>query len=173
MTPLNIALLPDERILWQGRPSAGLLVTPAHVFSLLRGLLALGLFLYVVARLNMGVSDYFDIQVIVIAIFFMAIPIDIIKSAYVRRISSYTLTNRRGIMQMDMPFWGQRLRSYPILPDTMVDFARGRVKSSIFFGTVTRKFWDPRSKQARTGFERINDGDAVFALIGRIQRGAV
>lgn len=172
-SPSSFPLGPTERILWQGRPSAGLVVTPTHLFSLLRGLLALGLFLYVIARLNMGVSDYFDIQVIVIAIFFMAIPIDIVKSAYVRRISSYTLTNQRGIMQMDMPFFGQVIRSYPILADTVLDFARGRKKSSIFFGTVKRKAWDPRAKTARVGFERIADGDAVFALIGQRQRGEI
>lgn len=168
-----LPLSPNERVLWHGRPRAGLVLTPAHLFSLLRGLLALALFLYVIARLNMGVSEYFDIQVIVIAIFFMAIPIDILKSAYVRRISAYTLTSHRAIVQLDMPFYGQMVRAYPILPDTVLDFARGRKKSSIFFGTLRRKFWDPRARTARVGFERITEGDAVFALIGQIQRGEI
>jgi hypothetical protein len=110
-----IPLPPSEHILWQGRPNARPYITAAHLLRLLRGLIMLGLFLYILARLQMGVGQYFDIQVIVFSLFFLAVPLDILKSAYMRRISSYTLTNRHAIITTDIPLTGQKTQFLPIL----------------------------------------------------------
>jgi hypothetical protein len=166
-----IPLPPSEHILWQGRPNARPYITAAHLLRLLRGLIMLGLFLYILARLQMGVGQYFDIQVIVFSLFFLAVPLDILKSAYMRRISSYTLTNRHAIITTDIPLTGQKTQFLPILPDTQFDVLRRRGFTTITFATPKRSRWDLRGQPPKIGFERIDDGDQVFALMGQIQRG--
>jgi hypothetical protein len=168
MTP---DLAPNEKILWQGRPNAAPHITANHILRLLRGLIMLGLFLYIIARLNMGLSQYFDIQVIVFALFFLAVPLDILKSAYIRKISTYALTSHRAIIQMNIPFTGKRTQFYPILPTTAFETLKRKALTSLLFATPKRPFWDLRGQPAKVGFERITDGDHVFALITQIQRG--
>ena len=169
MTPLP----PDERILWQGRPNARPFITAAHLMRILRGLIMLGLFLYIIARLQMGVGQYFDIQVIVFALFFLAVPLDILKSAYLRRTSHYTLTNRHAIITTNIPLTGERTQVLPILPDTQFDVLRRGPFTTITFHTPKRSRWDLRGQPPKIGFERIGDGDQVFALMGQIQRGEI
>ena len=164
---------PGEHIVWQGRPNARPFITAAHLLGILRGLIMLGLFLYIIARLQMGVGQYFDIQVIVFALFFLSVPIDILKSAYLRKVSAYILTNKRALIITSIPLTGERTQILPIAGDTQFNLLRSGPLTSITFATPKRKAWDPRGQAPKIGFERITEGDKVFALMGQIQRGEI
>lgn len=168
--PVDWALAPGETLLWQGRPDASPVFTRQHLFTLIRGGFALGLFLYILAQLNMGLAPYRDIQVIVFVLFFMSIPIDIVKQAFTRRISRYALTDQRGIIAVNMPLFGTRVLSLPILPDTGFDVLHTRRWTTLLFATPKRAWWDLRATPAPVGFERIADGAAVLAQIRSLQR---
>lgn len=170
ISSVNWGLAPGEHLLWQGRPDAWPVFTRHHLFTLARGGFALVLFVYILGRMNMGLSPYRDIQVIVFVLFFMSIPIDLFKSAFTRRISRYALTSQRAMVRIDMPLFGSRTLSVPILPDTRLDVLHTRRRTTILFAAPTRAKWDLRAAPARIGFERIEDGAAVLALLRKVQR---
>jgi hypothetical protein len=165
-TPAAWSLDAGERVLWQGRPSGALYVTLRQAGKLASGLFGLCLFLYLAQRLNMQVAPYWDVWVIVLTVFFAAIPADIVRAALVRRWSTYALTDRRALIATDLPVWGRVTTSIPIDAATRVDHHGGR-RGSILFPAPKRLF----RTGPRTGFERIGNSDAVLALIRRIQRG--
>ncbi|MGL6211934.1 MAG: hypothetical protein ACRC14_19080, partial [Paracoccaceae bacterium] len=132
----------------------------------LRGLFALALFLYIIARLNMGVSQYFDIQLIVFALFFLSIPLDIARSVMTRRFSTYTLTSRHAITTLALPVFGTTTRSIPLLPTTEITHHRGRF-STLSLSGPKHPWWTFRSNAPI--FERVPDGDHVARLIAQAQ----
>jgi len=164
--PADWPLDPAERILWQGRPSAALYLTLRQAGKLAGGIFGLVLFLYLADRLQMQVAPMWDVWVIVLAVFFAAIPADILRAALVRRWSTCALTDRRALIATDLPLWGRTIRTIPILPATAVDHHTGR-RGSILFPGPRRLF----GTGPKTGFERIADSAEVLSLIRRIQRG--
>jgi hypothetical protein len=159
--PLHGLLAPDETLLWEGRPDAMPYVAAAHVGSLLRGLLALAAFFYIVARLNYGFAPYLDVQLVVFGLFFLSIPIDIVRSALRRRWSRYALTERRAIVRTRWPLFGTLTRSYA-LNLTPVDLLQGRRLATIALTRPPRRFARPAVVPV---FERIAGGAQVFALM--------
>jgi hypothetical protein len=162
---------PGEQILWQGRPNARPFITLSQIGRVIRVLIAIVLLLYVLARLGYGLPPLTDIRVIVILIIFQAVPLEILKSSLLRRRTHYTLTTHRAIIDVDLPITGRVIRSFPILPETPIVFLPGRALSSLYFGEKKRKLWDLRGYLSAPGFERIREGERVFALIGQLQRG--
>jgi len=158
-----------ETTLWQGRPNTAPYLTPKHLGTLLRGLFALALFLYIVARLQMGVSQYFDVQLIVFGLFFLSIPLDIAKSMLTRRFSTYTLTSRHAVVTLTLPLFGQTTRSIPLRSTTEITHHKGRF-SSLSLSGPKHPWWTLRTNAPI--FERIREGDHVAALIASAQRGA-
>ncbi len=159
-----------ERVLWQGQPSGGIHIGMRQLGKLGSGTFGLILFIYLADRLQMQVAPYWDVWVVVLAVFFASIPADIFRAALMRRRTSYALTDRRALVALDIPLYGRLTRAFPILPGSSVDVLKGRRLSSISFTGKRGLFGGIGT--SRAGFERIADGDAVFALIGRIQRGA-
>ena len=164
--PAAWPLDPTERILWQARPSAALYLTPRHAAKLASGIFGLTLFLYLAQRLNMAVAPYWDVWVVVLAVFFASIPADIFRAALIRRWSSYALTNHRALIATDLPLWGRVTRSIPIDAGTRIDHHAG-ARGSVLFPGPKRLF----GTGPKTGFERIGNSDAVLALIRLIQKG--
>lgn len=162
-------LAPGETILWQGRPDSAPYVTWRHLATLAQGGLALGLFLYLLARLNMGIPPYWDVRWIVLFIFFKSVPVDILASVLHRRRARYALTTRRAIVVTEGRF-GQKLQSFPILPGTELDFVRGRRFSSLYFAKAKPGLRSWLWPAPAPGFERLRDGDRVFALVGALQQ---
>jgi len=117
---------PPQTILWQGRPTTAPYLTLKHLGTALRGLFALALFFYVISRLQMGVSQYFDIQLIVFGLFFLSIPLDIARSVLTRRFSTYTLTTRHAQTTLTLPLFGTTTRRIPIMPTTEITHHKGR-----------------------------------------------
>jgi hypothetical protein len=169
--PLTQILDQGERVLWQGRPNARIFITPQQIARVVRVVIALMLLVYILARLGYGVPPLTDIRVIVILIIFQAVPLEIIKSAFLRKRSTYVLTNRRAIIAVQLPYFGQVIRSLPINAATSLVYRLGKRYSAVYFGAMPRKFWDLRGYAAADGFERIAEGAAVFALIGQVQQG--
>jgi hypothetical protein len=159
---------PGERVLWQGRPSAALHVGMRQAMKLAGGLFGLMLFLYLVRRLNMQVAPFWDVWVIVLTVFFASIPLDVLRGAWLRRRTRYALTDRRALIAVDYPVWGRLVRSVPLTAQTRVDYLQGRNRATLTFPLPRR--W-PGFGAPQAGFERIADGAAVFARIGRVQRG--
>lgn len=165
-TPADWPLDAGERILWQARPSAALYLTLRQAGKLASGIFGLTLFLYLAQRLNMAVAPYWDVWVVVLTVFFAAIPADIFRAALIRRWSSYALTNHRALIVTDLPLWGRITRSIPIDAATRIDHHAG-TRGSVLFPGPKRLF----GTGPKTGFERIENSDAVLAQIRLIQKG--
>lgn len=166
---VNWPLEAGEAILWQGRPAPGLTIGMKQLTKLISGLFGLCLFLYLVSRLQMQVAPFWDVWLIVLTVFFASIPLDILRGAHARAHSHYALTNRRALIATDIPVYGRLIRAFPMVPSAPVDLLRGRRLGSVSFGAkrgLMAAFGAPRP-----GFERIADSEAVFNLIGRVQRG--
>jgi uncharacterized membrane protein YoaK (UPF0700 family) len=170
---LDKVLAADEKLLWQGRPDTGVFITGSQVGRTIRVFIALILLGYILARLGYGLPPMTDIRVIVILIIFQAVPLEIVKSAYLRRRTVYALTSSRAIISVQLPVFGQVIRSVPLTAMTQTLYRAGRVLSSLYFGVEKRKLWDLRGYAAADGFERIKDGQAVFALVGQVQQGKI
>lgn len=160
---------PSERVLWQGRPTTAPYLTLKHLGTFLRGLFALALFLYIIARLQMGVSQYFDVQLIVFGLFFLSIPLDIARSVLTRRFSTYTLTNRHAVTTLTLPLFGTTTRRIPILPTTEITHHKGRF-STLSLSGPKHPWWTFRTNAPI--FERIREGEHVAQLIAKAQREA-
>ncbi len=103
-----------EDILWQARPNARPFINLRHVGTIAQGGLGLVLFLYLIARINMGIPPLWDVRAIVLLVFFKTVPIEITASALRRRWSSYAITQSRALIVTQLPFFGLRVRSFPI-----------------------------------------------------------
>ena len=160
-------LEPGEKVLWHSRPSTAPHIAMRQLLKLGSGVFGLCLFLYLAERLQMQVAPYWDVWLIVLAVFFASIPADIARSMLVRRWTHYALTDRRALIATAYPLYGERIQSIPIQADTRVDHLRGW-RSSVLFPLKSRFCGG-----AKAGFERIDGGDEVCRLIGRIQRRAV
>ncbi|MGB5870288.1 MAG: aspartate carbamoyltransferase catalytic subunit, partial [Albidovulum sp.] len=92
------------------------------------------------------------------------------RAARLRRHTRYALTNRRALITS----WaGKRsLKSYPIGPHTVIDYQPG-TEATIYFATETTTDSDGDKSHERIGFEHVPDGESAYAVIRRIQNGAV
>jgi hypothetical protein len=175
---------PGESLLWTGAPVTGLRVTPRGIATSLGSLFLLGFAVFWTAGAGMGIwsgewreADGF------MALFFFVFPIfglpfiavglygvigHYFADARKRARTRYALTTRRALIAVD----GRErlLRSWPIQPDTVVDFHPGP-EASIRFATEVQVDSDGDKTHTRTGFELIPDGDTVMRLIRQIQTG--
>ena len=161
-------LSPGEEILWQGRRDTRPFVTAGQLSTIVQGAVALALFVYLIARLQMGIPRLWDVRLIVLVIVFKTVPLEIIGSVLTRRRTAYTLTNRRALITAESPLFGTRQQSIPILPDTELDFTQSRL-SSLYFAKARTGWFAWLRPNPAPGFERIPDGAAVFALISQLQ----
>ena len=163
-------LAPGERLLWQGRPDAWPVLRIGHVLRLLRGVVLLVAVLYILVRLRMTVPPLWDVRTLVLVVFFMSVPLEIIADALSRAMAHYALTDRRALIAWQRPLFGLRLRSIPIGPATVVDHEVGR-RGSVLFDAPGSRWAGFFGEPPRPGFSRITDSSAVFSLIREKQRG--
>jgi len=159
----------DETVLWQGRPDRKIVWKIGHAFTFLFGLAfaAFALFWMVMASSAGGGFWMFGLIHFSVGIGMAFLPP--FWGAWRRRHTWYTLTDRRAFIATDTPFIGRRLKSYPIESDTSIDFAPGD-PATIHFAHETRRTKNG-SRRVDIGFERIEDGEAVYRMIRDIQRG--
>ncbi len=159
----------DEAILWQGRPDGKVDFRLVHVFTGLFGLAFAGfaLFWMVMASQAGGFLWMFGL-----IHFFVGLAIGIgppFLSAWTRRHTWYTLTDRRAFIATALPLRGRRLKSYPIDDDTVLDYRAGD-PATVYFAHEMRRTKNG-SRRHDIGFERIADGQEVYGMMRQVQRG--
>ncbi|MBA4490548.1 aspartate carbamoyltransferase catalytic subunit [Paracoccus sp. S1E-3] len=152
-----------EQILWQGQPAKGIRFEAPDLRHIVPAIfiICFGLFwmsLAVQANLFMAA---FGLFVVSSALWQTLGPI--VRPAFIRARSFYTLTDRRAIIATDLPYQGRRLTSYPIDRATPLEYLASD-PPSILFGPPTG------DKRPRAGFNYIADADQVMAMMRKIQR---
>jgi hypothetical protein len=177
---------PGERLLWSGQPATGLRITPRGIATSLGSLFLLGFALFWTAGASLGLwsgewhkaDGFMRLLMIVFPLFglpFIAVGLFGVFGHYLydarsRARTRYALTTRRALIAVNGS--SRMLRSWPILPETVVDYLPG-TEASIRFATEVQVDSDGDKTHTRTGFELIPDGDAVMRLIRQIQAGDI
>jgi hypothetical protein len=160
-----------ERIIWQGRPDAAISLRLQNYMLAGFGFVFAGfaLFWMIVAAGDGGFLWMFGLIhfAVGVGIIFGAIY----KSSYVRKRTWYTLTNKRAFIATVLPIRGKRLKSYPVTPETQLDF-HDETPASIYFSEDTRRKKNG-TYTVNIGFERIGDGREVYKKLRKIQGGRV
>lgn len=158
-----------ERIIWQGRPDATISLGPKNYVMVGFGAVFAGfaLFWMIMAA---GAGEFFWMfGLIHFAVGVGFIFAAIYKSSYMRKRTWYTLTNKRAFIATVLPVKGKALKSYPITPETQLDF-RDETPATIYFSQDTRRGKNG-TYAVNIGFERIDDGRDVYKKLRKIQGG--
>jgi hypothetical protein len=169
--PWEGLLDPDEKIVWQGAPAAGVRLEWRSPMEGAMGLFFVGFstFWMIMASAAPGPFWMFGLLFFGIGLYNLA-GVHFWK-AYHRRNTFYTLTNKRAFIASQTS--GKRkLQSYPIGPEAALSIDEGRL-SDIWFAEQ----YTPNSKSGSTtkkiGFERLDNGREVFAKFREVQRAAL
>ncbi len=160
----------DETILWQGRPDTAVTWKWVHLFTGLFGLAFAGFAVFWMFLASSAGGQFWMFGLIH---FFVGLAIGIgppFASAWRRRHTWYTLTDRRAFIASDLPLRGRRLKSYPVDEDTPLDYQPGD-PATVYFAHEMRRTKNG-SRRHDIGFERIADGEDVYRLMRDIQRRA-
>ncbi len=148
----------DETILCQGRPDSALVLRVNNTMMFVFGLFFAGFALFwILDSLHFAVG---------LGLAFGGL----FWNAYRRQRGRYTLNDKRDLIATDLPLQGRRLASYPITPNTQLEFEDGPV-SSVYFGTETVQEQEDISCR-KVGFDRIVYGGDVYRLMRKIQSDA-
>jgi hypothetical protein len=161
-----------ERILWQGRPVAGLSFHNTDVMGALMGVFFMVFSLFWISTAaqigngfgNSGFGGAFPKFFPLFGLPFFAIGFynaigHVFWQAYLRSKTHYTLTSKRAFIALDHPTNGKTLKNFPIDANTDVILKIGQPDSVWFAGK-------------RIGFARIDDGRAVLKLMHQTQKEA-
>lgn len=163
-------LAEGERILWQGQPSSRISPKPGQIGESLFGLFFMG-FSVIWMRTAYAISGG-PIWLFGLIFFFIGaynVFGKYLWQSYERGHTWYTLSDRTAYIAKDSPLGGRSLSSYPITPDTALDFAEGTT-SAIYFASETYRV-NGRARTAKVGFENLADGRAVYDKMLKIQKG--
>ena len=153
-----------EQILWQGAPERGIRVAEFDPKAAGPGLFMVCFALFWMWGASQGSRIFALFGLIFVFTGLRQIFEPVLKPAFIRARSFYTLTDRRAIIATDLPFQGRRLASYPIDRATPLEYVASD-PPSILFGPPTG------GKKPRAGFSHIADADQVMAMMRQIQRG--
>lgn len=156
-----------EEILWQGQPDPSFDLKPRQFGLALFGIMFAGfaLFWMIMAARSGGSMWAFGL-----IHFFVGVALAIgpqLFSAYRRRNTWYTLTDRRAFIATEFAVAGKKLKSFPINQDTRLDFIDETPATIHFAETIQRS--KNGSYRVPVGFERIEDGREVYRLVRDIQ----
>lgn len=157
----------EERILWQGRPDTAISLGVTNVMTGLFGLAFAGfaLFWMIMASQAGGFFWMFGLIHFSVGIGLAAGPL--FWSAFRRRHTWYTLTDRRAFIAADLPVRGKSLNSYPITDGTVLTLEEGP-PDNLFFATRTKRTKNG-TREVKLGFERIEGGREVYRMMRDIQ----
>lgn len=157
-----------ETILWQGRPDGSVVMNVANIATSLFGLAFAGfaLFWMIMASQAGGFFWMFGLLHFSVGVGLAAGPM--VWSAYRRRNTWYTLTDRRAFIATSLPIKGKTLGSFPITEDMVLSLKDGP-PDSVHFATRTRRTKNG-SRLVDIGFERIEDGKNVYRMMRDIQK---
>jgi len=159
---------PGEQIVWQGQPDGKIVFRVRSLAGVAFGLFFSGFAVFWMIGASQAGGYFWMFGLIH---FFVGLCVafgSIFWSAASRRHTWYTLTNRRAFIATDIPLKGRTLKSYPISPDTVLEYDAGD-PATIHFAHEYRSSKNGSTRHA-IGFERIADGADVYAQIRAIQR---
>lgn len=160
---------PGERIVWQGRPDTAVVWTARSIPTMLFGVVFAGFALFWMIMASEAPGNFWMFGLIHFAVGVGLIIGPTFWSAYRRRNSWYTLTDRRAFIATDMPPMGRRLKSYPIDADTVLEFD-GNEPGTIHFAHEYRRSKNG-SYKVNIGFERVTGAAEVYGHFRAVQRG--
>lgn len=161
---------PGEEILWQGRPDARLALKGSTIFLVLFGLAFSGFALVWMVLAASAGGMFWAFGLIHFSVGLGLVVFAIWGDMVRRRRTWYTLTDRRAFIATDFPVVGRKLQSYPIGPDTVLDYTPDDL-STIHFAHIYKRTKNG-SRRVEIGFERIPDGEIVYRMMRDIQRSA-
>lgn len=158
---------PDERIIWQGQPSARVQIEFNSVFEVLFMIVWGGFsvvavaaqpqaLLYGVPALFLGITLHFFIG-------------QHFWAAFQRSRTHYTLTDKRAFIGY-RGLTGRKLDSFPITPETTLQLKEGR-RNAVWFDVRAGKQMFNNRREKEIGFERLDDLRGVYQLLRSVQRG--
>ncbi|MDA7423204.1 aspartate carbamoyltransferase catalytic subunit [Thalassococcus lentus] len=167
-----------ERVLWQGRPEAGLTLAPIQPMQMMMGLVFVVFSLFWMSMAGWiasgmpGPVSFFPM----FGLIFLAIGLYnaggyAFWKAYLRGRTVYSLTTQRAFVASDIPFLGRSLKSYDIEANSPLEYIEGN-PGSVFFANK-RIHTQNGSYRKRVGFERIMQARAVYRMLRDIQRGTI
>jgi len=159
----------DEEILWQGRPDGMLSYKPDNIPVALFGLVFAGFALFWMMMAASAGGMFWSFGLIHFSVGVGLIIGPNLWSAFRRRHSWYTLTNTRAFIATDMPILGRKLKSWPIIQETPLEYIEGS-PPSLKFATETRRGKN-RSYEVAIGFDRIIDAREVYNMMRKLQKG--
>lgn len=159
---------PDETIQWQGRPNGKIVIGLAQVFSTLFGLLFSGFALFWMIMASRAGGFFWMFGMIHFTAGLGIIIGPTWYTSWRRRHTWYTLTTHRAFVATDLPFRGRDLTAWTITPNSVLSISHGKF-SSVYFDKKTRRT-DDGNQEVKIGFERIEDGEAVYAMMRDMQR---
>ncbi|MEO8530083.1 MAG: hypothetical protein ABI459_02575 [Deltaproteobacteria bacterium] len=177
----------DERLLWVGSPATGLRFTTKSLFGSAFGLFFLAFALFWTAGAATPLFMMATGQGVVEGprLFFYIFPLwglpFILVGAYMtfghyfydasrRKRTRFALTTKRALITR----WTRKKRellSYPITPETVIDYQPGD-ETTIYFANKVTTDSDGDRHVEKIGFEHVPDGAAAYSVIRRIQTGA-
>lgn len=171
-------LEPGETVLWQGRPGVRVSVRELEARRVGFGLIFAGFAVFwMISAARAGASGPMGAVFPLFGLPFLVLGLKlagagIFWDAFLRRRSWYTLTNRRAFIATDV-FGRRSLESWPITPETVIDFDDGP-EGGLWFADRPAARWKvaTRTGRERIGFEQIDGVHEVLRLMRQVQRGA-
>jgi len=158
---------PGETIIWQGRPDGAITLKPRNIMTLIFGIVFAGFALFWMTMAAQAGGGFWMFGLLHFSVGLGIIFAALFWGAYQRRHSWYTLTNTRALIATDMPLLGRKLKSWPIIADSVLELTQGP-PDTVHFAEKTKRSKNG-SYQVPIGFERIDDGREVFRLMRDIQ----
>ncbi|WP_299871707.1 hypothetical protein [uncultured Sulfitobacter sp.] len=156
---------PDERVIWQGRPSSRI----RDAFDIPGFLVMTVILVLLYAAAHGSTHDQRDearFGVGFLILFFACVPF---WKAFQRSRASYLLTNKRAFISYRGPM-GHKLDIIPITPDIRFKLKEGRRNAVLF--AEREDHWSSGSEgESDIGFEMLDDPHAVYQLLRSVQRG--
>ncbi|MEM7121884.1 MAG: hypothetical protein AAF563_11445 [Pseudomonadota bacterium] len=167
-----------ERLLWQGRPASGIRLDGRLRRRLAFGILFIAIFVYLIFGEHItgtpstsGFPQGAGVAVIVLGVLWLAVPI--ISDSVTRSRTRYALTNERALIARGGS--GHRVKSYAINSQTEIDYRRGELATINFAQRRESITETSGTTQGRgyvgVGFRYLTDGEKVYDLMTKIQRG--
>jgi hypothetical protein len=168
-------MLPGERVLWSGEPGHGLYFQSADIFLVPFSLLWCGFAIFwTVTATSMGAPGFFELwglMFVTIGLYFVFGRF--LVDMWMRRSTSYTLTNRRIVINRGGAFSRQTVINLADLPPVSLNL-RGSERGTIRFGESFNPWgrrggfgiWSP-SLDPTPQFIAIDNAQGVFDLINK------
>ena len=160
--PWKDLLDPDEEILWQGRPVAGVTLRDFRPLEAGMGLFFMGFSLFWMITASRAGGVFWMFGLIFFAVGFYNAIGAIFWKAYLRGHMHYTLTSKRCFIATDV-FSRKELKTYMLNAGTELSLVDGPV-GSVYFATDT-KTGPNRKAEVQVGFEQIADPRKVMKLM--------